>query len=164
MNSGGHMGHLGFSYIGLIYLLMLFIPNLIWARNKPKGYTGDHENKILSVFEKTGQVLVTATVLIFSDLNFKGFDRQAVWFFASAVLMLLYECWWIRYFQSGRTLTDFYSSFLGVPVAGASLPVLAFLCLAVYGRVLWLLISTLILGIGHIGIHLEHLKKLNNSR
>ncbi len=29
---------LGFSYIGLIWLLMLFIPNFIWMKNKPKGY------------------------------------------------------------------------------------------------------------------------------
>ena len=25
------MGHLGFSYIGLIFLLMLFIPNILWG-------------------------------------------------------------------------------------------------------------------------------------
>lgn len=30
------MFHFGFSYIGLIYLLMLFIPNIIWAKNQPR--------------------------------------------------------------------------------------------------------------------------------
>ena len=25
-------GHLGFSYIGLIFLLLLFIPNMIWTK------------------------------------------------------------------------------------------------------------------------------------
>lgn len=30
--------HLGFSYTGLIYLLMLFIPNIIWTKNQPKDY------------------------------------------------------------------------------------------------------------------------------
>jgi len=70
--------------------------------------------------------------------------------------MVLYECWWIRYFRSGKTLADFYSSFCGVPVAGATLPVVAFFLLGVYGKVIWLMISTIILGIGHIGIHLQH--------
>ena len=35
----------GFSYVGVIYLLMLFIPNIIWAKNKPKGYDASDENK-----------------------------------------------------------------------------------------------------------------------
>jgi len=28
------LGHLGFSYIGFIYLLILFIPNIIWNKNR----------------------------------------------------------------------------------------------------------------------------------
>jgi len=37
------MGHIGFSYIGLIYLLMLFIPNIIWTKHKPAGYDFQNE-------------------------------------------------------------------------------------------------------------------------
>lgn len=70
--------------------------------------------------------------------------------------MLLYECWWVRYFKSPKQLSDFYSSFWGVPVAGATLPVAAFLLLGVYGRVVWLVVSTVVLGVGHIGMHLQH--------
>ena len=29
---------IGFSYIGLIWLIMLFVPNFIWMKNKPKDY------------------------------------------------------------------------------------------------------------------------------
>ena len=50
----------------------------------------------------------------------------------------------------------------GVPVAGATLPVVAFFLLGVYGKVIWLLISVVILGIGHIGIHLQHRKKIKH--
>lgn len=32
------MFHFGFSYIGLIYLIMLFAPNIIWTKNQPEGY------------------------------------------------------------------------------------------------------------------------------
>lgn len=69
------MGHFGFSYVGLTFLLMLFIPNIIWARNKPRGYTADGENRVL---------------------------------------------------------------------------------LGVYGRVVWMVASAVLLGIGHIGIHAGH--------
>ena len=62
----------------------------------------------------------------------------------------------MRYFQSERKLSDFYSDFLGIPLAGATLPVLAFLVLGIYGKVACMLIAAVILGIGHIGIHLQH--------
>ena len=154
------MGHFGFSYVGLIFLLMLIIPNIIWTKALPKGYSSSGENKILLMFERVGQVLVTVTALIFSDYNIKPFSLWSLWFIFAVVVMLLYECWWIKYFRSERRLSDFYSSFCGVPVAGATLPVLSFFMLGIYGKVLWLVIAVVILGIGHIGIHLKHKKLL----
>ncbi len=154
------MGHLGFSYIGLIFLLMLTIPNLIWMRYQPKGYDFQNENKTLLVFERVGQMLVTCTALIFSDLNLRPWSIWTLWLMAAVILMLLYEGWWVKYFRSQKTLADFYSGFCGVPVAGATLPVAAFFLLGVYGKVVWLLVSVVVLGIGHIGIHLQHRKEI----
>ena len=57
----------GFSYIGLIWLLMLTIPNILWTKNIPEGYSSNEENKILIVFEKLGETLVTVFALIFND-------------------------------------------------------------------------------------------------
>ena len=74
--------------------------------------------------------------------------------------MVLYEIYWNRYFRSEKTMNDFYSSILGIPVAGATLPVLAFLLLAIYGKNIVLAVAVLILGIGHIGIHLMHKKEI----
>ena len=154
------MGHLGFSYIGLFFLLMLTVPNLIWTKNQPQEYNSANENKILVIFERVGQVLVVCTALIFSDFNFQKFSPWTLWLIAAFILMVLYECWWIRYFKGKRTLADFYSSFCGIPVAGATLPVAAFFLLGIYGKVIWLMISVVILGIGHIGIHLQHRKNI----
>lgn len=63
--------HLGFSYIGLIFLIMLMIPNLYWTKNQPKDYEKyvHNENKILLLFERAGEVLVACLLLIFSDFN-----------------------------------------------------------------------------------------------
>lgn len=154
------MGHPGFSYIGLIFLAMLTVPNLIWTKHQPRGYNSRKENKILLVFERVGQVCVTCTALVFSDFNIHGWSAWSLWLIAAALLMVMYEIWWIRYFRSEKSLEDFYSSFLGVPVAGATLPIVAFFLLGVYGRVIWLMIAVVILGIGHIGIHLQHRREI----
>lgn len=154
--------HFGFSYVGFIYLLMLFIPNIIWTKNRPVGYESIvvKENKILLLFERVGQVCVTCAALIFRDFNISSFNLWSIWLVISFVLMLLYEMNWILYFKGEHTLKRFYGSFCGFPVAGASLPIMAFLLLSIYGKVIWLSVSVIVLGVGHIGIHLQHLKAI----
>ena len=82
----------------------------------------------------------------------------------AALAMLLYEGYWIRYFRSRQEMTDFYSSFLGIPVAGASLPVAAFSLLGIYGRNPLMLLAVTVLGIGHIGIHLAHRREVSERK
>ena len=152
--------HFGFSYIGLIFLLMLMIPNLIWTKNQPKDYEKyvQNENKLLQIFERIGEAAVTCLALIFSDFNIGEISAWSLWLAAAFLLMILYEVYWIRYFRSEKTMADFYRSLLGIPVAGATLPVAAFLLLGIYGRNIFMMISVIILGIGHIGIHMAHSK------
>lgn len=156
------LGTFGFSYVGLIFLLLLFAPNLMWSRHKPTNYTADGENKILRVFEMCGQVAVTCISLCFSDFNLHAGTRRIVCLLAACGCMLLYELWWLRYFKSEKTLADFYSSLFGIPVAGAVLPVAAFFFLGFYGQNIWMLIACLVLGVGHIGIHVQHKKELES--
>ena len=153
--------HLGFSYIGLIFLILLMVPNLAWTKNQPEDYDkyAAGENKALLMLERIGEAAVSCLVLIFSDFNIQGVSLWGVWLLAACILMFLYEVYWIRYFKSAKTMQDFYSSLLGVPVAGATLPVAAFFLLGIYGRNPFLLTAVIVLGIGHIGIHLGHRKE-----
>lgn len=153
----------GFSYVGLIYLLMLFIPNIIWAKNLPVDYEkySKNENKILGIFERCGEALTSTCVLIFTDFNLHEWNLWCLWLCVSFFLMVLYEIFWVRYFRSPRTMKDFYGPLLGIPVPGALLPVVAFLLLGVYGKNIFLMIAAVILGIGHIGIHLMHERSIS---
>ena len=156
--------HFGFSYTGLLLLLMLFIPNIFWTKNQPADYDQyvQRENKVLLFLERAGEVRVTGLLLVFRDFNVQGVEPRLLWLAAAFALMILYELHWIRYFRSEKTMRDFYSSFLRVPVAGATLPVLAVLLMAVYGRNPLLFAVGIILGIGHIGIHLQHAKEVTS--
>lgn len=140
---------------------MLMTPNLIWTKKLPEDYEKYvvNENRILLAMERTGETLTSGLVLIFKDFNLRPWSCWSWFLVLSFALMVLYEIYWIRYFRSKKTMKDLYSSILGIPVAGATLPVLAFMLLSVYGKNIFLGIAVLILGIGHIGIHLMHRKE-----
>lgn len=104
------MGHLGFSYIGLIFLLMLMVPNLIWTKKQPQGYSAENEDKVLLFLERIGQVLTTCCALVFSDFNLQKWSKWSIWFLVALVLMIFYEMWWIRYFRSDRTYWNSFAA------------------------------------------------------
>ncbi len=160
--SGSSRMNLGISYTGLVYLLMLFVPNIIWTKHKPERYEefASRENRVLLMFERTGEVLTTCAAVMFSAFNVRPEAERSGFLIASFVLMLLYEMFWIRYFRSLGRLQDFYAGFMGIPVAGATLPVFAFLLLGIYGANPVMIVSSAILGIGHIGIHLSHAREI----
>jgi len=158
-------GHIGFSYVGFLFLIMLMVPNLIWVKNMPKDYKKyvRNENKILLLLERLGEILVTCLSMIFSDFNLHSPSFASIFLLIACLLMGLYELYWIRYFKSAKTMQDFYSTFLGIPVAGATLPVLAFFCLGLYGKNIFLIVAVIVLGIGHIGIHWNHAREIGTT-
>lgn len=81
-----------------------------------------------------GEISVTCLSLIFRDFNINEISGWTVILLIAFVLMVLYEVYWIRYFRSAKTMKDMYSSLLGIPVAGATLPVCAFCLLSIYGK------------------------------
>ena len=162
---------MGFCVTGLLFLLMLYIPNTLWAvKKKPVGYDelSKHENKLLVLLERIGEAGVTVVLLIFTDFNpciamlptglYIG--MRIIFWVTAFVLMILYECYWVQYFRSAGTMQDFYSTFAGFPVAGATLPVMAAILLGIYSQNLLMLAISVILGIGHIGIHGMHRREL----
>ena len=125
----------------------------------PKDYEkySKNENKILLILERCGQVLVTFFAL-FTPAKYVN-KWWVIWLIVAAVLMVLYEVFWITYFKSERRMKDYYRSMLGIPLPGATLPVVAFAFLSIYECYPILFVSVLILGIGHIGIHWNHFKE-----
>lgn len=154
------------SWIGLVYLIALIGPNLIWTRNKPEEYEEYvvRENRFLRSLERTGETLVTCAALLFTGGRLLPLSARSLWLLASVILMVMYELFWVRYFRSGHTMEDFYTGFCGVPLAGATLPVAAFALLAVYDRNPLLGLSTALLAVGHIGIHWQHAAALRRKK
>ena len=156
---------LGFSFIGLIFLLSLFIPNLWFALHAPSWQTemDDSEPALFLIPERLGQISVTFLMLCTGSLKLTGsWEPWDWWLAAAAVLMGLYLAAWIRFFAGGSSLVDFYRPFLGIPLPLAALPVAAALSLGIYARSFWLVLSGAVLCFGHIGIHLQHWRTVHH--
>ena len=152
----------GFSIVGVVFLAMLFIPNIRWAKNQPLGYEelSGRENKVLLTFERIGQVIATCSAVVF--VCPQGFSFPwLLWLLAAFLLMLLYEVAWVRYFMGGEELDGMYQPLGPIPVPIASLPVAALVLLGIWYQSPVTVIAALILGIGHIGIHVGHLCELS---
>ena len=155
----------GISIVGIVFLLMLFIPNIIWSKNQPTGYeeSAKRENKVLLTLERAGEGMVSTLVLIDRRLDKFSLSPRLGYIILALILMILYELYWLGYFRSSRSLADMYSDYCGFPLAGASLPVFAVFFLGVYACNVFLIAAAVILGIGHIGIHLMHYKEHEKS-
>ncbi len=147
----------GFSFVALAFLVMLFVPNIFWSKYPPKDYEkySKNENKLLLTLERIGQVLV----VIFSLFCGVNLSLNPLLIFAF-FLMILYELYWIEFFKSSGTMEDMYSNMLFIPLPGATLPIFAFLILGICANNIFLVMSSIILGIGHIGIHLNHKREI----
>ncbi len=153
---------LGFSVVGVVFLAMLFIPNIKWAKNQPRGYEeiSKRENKALLMLERIGEVACSCTAVVF--VCPQGFSFPWVlWLLIAFVCMVLYEVAWIRYFKGVQSLIAMYLPLGPIPVPLASLPVVAFLLLGIWHQSPLAVAAAMVLGIGHIGIHLGHLRELS---
>jgi len=150
-----------FSPLGAAYLAMLFIPNALWARLRCKDadLAAPNENQLLLALERVGQGTTTMAVLFAPASDSPGTPRL-VCLGASLLAMVLYELSWLRYFRTDRSVADLYRSLGPVPLPLALLPVLGFLLLALYEVHVVLLGAVVILGVGHIGIHRQHARRL----
>jgi hypothetical protein len=156
---------LGISPVGILFLAALFVPNIAWARALPEGYEelSRAESRVLLALERIGQALTTVAAIVFVPIN--GFEwPMLAWLLAALALMVLYEIAWARYFTHGRDLGYMYASLGPIPVPIATLPVVAFVLIGIWCGSPVLVLSTIILGIGHIGIHFQHARELRERR
>ena len=73
--------HFGFSYVGLVYLAMLIVPNLIWTKNLPKDYEQyvSHEKKpLLAVYGKNIVLGVAVVILGIGHIGIHLMHRNEI--------------------------------------------------------------------------------------
>lgn len=90
-----------FNYIGLIFVALLLIPNIIYAI-KSKGKKQQCQNKIMNIFEQIGRYGAMLFMIFNIPYTFWGFyfaQAQIVYIVINSLLILGYYLSWIIYWQ-----------------------------------------------------------------
>ena len=87
-----------FNFIGLIFVAVILIPNIIFAAKNKDGFQKFYQNKFVEFFEQIGRFGCFITMFLtppFLNLGFKIYGAKTAYIITGAVLVVLYCLGWI---------------------------------------------------------------------
>lgn len=87
-----------FNFIGLIFVAVILIPNIIFAAKNKDGFQNFYQNKFVEIFEQIGRFGCFITMFFtppFLNLGFKINGAKTAYIITGAVLVALYCLGWI---------------------------------------------------------------------
>ncbi len=154
---------MGFSLIGTLIAIAIFIPNLLIVKFPPNNAPKDSKDAgiIFTALERIGQV-GCIVILVISRENFKT-STINIWAVLMVICILMYYFLWIRYVTKGKEYKLLWDSLYFIPIPMAFFPVGAFLFAAILGKSIWLGILVIFLGIGHFANSWHSYKELKKN-
>lgn len=130
---------------GLIFMVLLLIPNIIYAVKFQENST-PCPNRAMNILEQIGRyasMLLMVFHIGIAEFGFSSVNAFLCYLLGNLILLLLYWVIWMMYFiEQSR----------GKSLALAVIPTLMFLLSGVTLRHILLIISSVVFGIGHIYI------------
>lgn len=164
MVKGERVDRFGFSWLGVAFVVTLFVPDIVWARNRPGGPEPQATSSMALGLERLGQILVCAALITCEPLQIGAFDPASWLVVGAAALMAAYEVWWAKYFRKHRNEPGFFGGSLYIPIGGALLSITSLLLLGIYARDLLSIAAVAVLGIGRVAVDQEHRKQARMHR
>jgi len=150
--------------LGFMLLCAVMLPNIAFLIWKPVDQK-PVKSSIWDILEHIGRI--ASMIFLCFDLGkpylstvFASKGLFIAWVISTSLITGLYIGIWMRYFLCGRTVELCYKSFF-IPMPLVILPVLDFLITGILGANLALIISSILLGIGHIMVSLSTKKQLS---
>ena len=135
-----------FNYYGLLYMLVIMIPNMIFAAKHPDGFDNKYTNKTMEVCEQIGRVGSFGFMIVNIPTLCMGFwfkEGLAVYLIGNSILCLGYCIIWIL---CGNKESVFRSLALSI------LPSLIFIISGIVQRNFPLVIASIVFAICHVTI------------
>lgn len=87
-----------FNYVGLIFVAVILIPNIIFAVKNRNGFQNSYNNKIVEMLEQVGRFGCFIFMFVtppFLNIGFKSDGIRTAYIITGAVLTVLYCLGWI---------------------------------------------------------------------
>jgi len=140
---------LGFSYIGLIIVTVVLLPNLLFVifppKNIPNGLQDVH--LFFTIIERIGMIAFIV-ILLTSNVSFINLDFN-LFLLLMILCIVIYYALWLRYVLKGQDFSLLFTPLLFIPIPMAIFPVCYFLFVSFWINSIYLAIVTLIFTIGH---------------
>jgi len=139
-----------FSPFGLCFMLVILIPNVIFAIKQKGGFENKFNSKKLELFENIGRYgcfIFMVFNLPFTWFGFPSDEAFAVYLIANIILTLAYILIWIFCFRKNSLFRS---------VSLSVIPSLIFLLSGILSRSVFLIISALIFAPCHIIISVKN--------
>lgn len=156
------MDRFGFSWIGVVFLAVFFLPNMIRMAKTRSAYPPESVNMRSAGLERLGIVLMCAAAITCAPLQLSTDMPHPELLIGATVIAAGYLIWWFWSAAKRKSEKD-EPSCGGVPLPGALAATCAFLLLGFYAQDLLLIVCTLFFTIGDIGVRRE-LKQTQMSR
>lgn len=142
---------MGFSIPGLILVVTILAPNLLYATFPPRNVpqTGRDAGPVFGLLEQIGRVACLG-LLVFSGRTLDEGASSLPWFVLACVSIAMYYAVWIRYFSHGRKSSLLLAPLGVVPIPLAIFPVLAFGFSALWSESPWFGLAVLLFAVGHV--------------
>ncbi|OCL26276.1 hypothetical protein U472_09705 [Orenia metallireducens] len=138
-----------FSYIGLIMVTVVLLPNLLFVifppKNIPNGLQDVH--LFFTIIERIG-IIAFIVILLTSNVSFINLNIN-LFLLLMILCIVVYYSLWLRYVLKGQDFSLLFTPLLFIPIPMAIFPVSYFLFASFWINSIYLAITTLIFAIGH---------------
>lgn len=142
-----------FNYIGLIIMIIIMIPNIVYGIKNKDGFENYYHNKMVELFEQIGRY-GSFVLMIFNIpylcIGFFFENALIVYIIVNSVLLFLYLAFWIICWNKHEILRGYLLSII---------PSILFIFSGIILLNIPLIITSIIFGICHITISLKNTYK-----
>lgn len=141
-----------FNLFGLIFIMIIMIPNIIFAIKYKDGFENKWHNKAIEIFEQIGRFGCFGFMIINIPSTYFGFLNNtafAIYIIINTLLIIFYCVIWVILFNQNNTFKALSLSII---------PSVIFLFSGIMSRSILLIVSALLFAPSHILISYKNAK------
>lgn len=95
-----------FNYIGLTIIILIMIPNIVFALTNKDGFNNHYNNKIVEILEQIGRYGCFIFMMVnvpYTYFNFWFNNAKLVYIIVNFILVFLYLLFWIVFLEKIHT-------------------------------------------------------------